>query len=243
MKVTADNHAFKSDTKMKNPYPSYSVCGICLSLAFSLMLFVAPTLVHSEVYASSSGLKVIVHLNGDQGGNLCVYSRSENLGCESVEGETTEEFQFGEDSLNAGDKFRACLDKKCITGVNGPEKEPEHVSFMPSQGGSTSQETNTQSNQMNRPNPGDQSQGISADVPQNQDPSQPGSPPTGDFTDQVIGAMESGAIDPSIAGILGDASFCGTQNMISNLQGPDIENGIQTTHTDPTCPGMEFNGP
>ena len=149
--------------------------------------------------ASSSGLKVFVHLNGDQGGNLCVYSRSENLGCQSVEGETTEEFQFGEDSVNAGEKFRACLEKRCITGVNGPEKEPEHLSFMPSQGGSASQETSSQPNQVNRPISGNQSEGISDDVQQqNQNPSQPADgwekiieqgPPTGDVTDQIIAVL------------------------------------------------------
>jgi len=253
MRVTAVNHPYKGDTKVKNSYPSYSVCGICLSLVFSLLLLIFPTFTPLEALASSSGLKVFVHLNGDQGGNLCVYSRSENLGCQSVEGETTEEFQFDEDSVNAGDKFRACLEKRCITGVNGPEKEPEHVSFMPSEEGSISQGTNFQSNQVNRPNSGDQSQGISDDMQQqNQNPSQPTGvweeiieqgPPTGDFTDQVIEAMESGAIDPSIAGMLGDASYCGTQNVISNIQEPVIEGGFEITHTDPTCPGMEFNGP
>jgi hypothetical protein len=59
-------------------------------------------------------------------------------------------------------------------------------------------------------------------------------PPTGNFTDQLITAMESGAIDPSIVGTLGDANYCGIQNMISNLQRPVIEGGFEITHTNPT---------
>jgi hypothetical protein len=248
---TADNHPFKGDTKVKNSYPSYSVYGICLSLV-SLLLLASPTLIPFEALASSSGLKVIVDLDDGQEGNLCVYSRNERLECQSVEGETTEEFQFSEDSVKTGEKFRACLEEDCITGVNGPEKEPEHVSFESSESGSTSPETNIQSSQMNSPNPGDQSQSLAADMEQNQNPSESTcdweciieqGPPSGDVTDQLIEAMESGAIDPGTAGMIGNANNCLTNNAISGIQGPVIEGGFEITHTDPSCPGMTFNGP
>jgi hypothetical protein len=67
-------------------------------------------------------------------------------------------------------------------------------------------------------------------------------PPSGGVTDQLIEAMESGAIDPDTAAMMGNANNCGWKNMISNLQGPVIENGFEITHTDPTCQGMTFNG-
>jgi hypothetical protein len=66
--------------------------------------------------------------------------------------------------------------------------------------------------------------------------------PSSDFTDSLIEAMDNG-LDPSIAGMLGDASFCSSQNVASNIGGPVVENGFEITHTDTTCPGMSFNGP
>ena len=60
--------------------------------------------------------------------------------------------------------------------------------------------------------------------------------------DSVIEAMENGQIDPGTAAMLGNADYCGTQNVISNIQEPVIEGGFEITHTDPACPGMTFNG-
>jgi hypothetical protein len=72
---------------------------------------------------AAKGLRVIVH--GGQG-NVCVKSVSEDLGCQSLNGETAE-FDFSPGVVAVGESFTVCDNNGCINHENSPEKAPEHV--------------------------------------------------------------------------------------------------------------------
>jgi hypothetical protein len=80
----------------------------------------------NRVQASTEGLKVNVHVNG--AGQVCVSSAVEDLGCKTSTGAGIVNFQFNdEEAVKVGDQFTVCFEGNCVTGINGPEREPEEI--------------------------------------------------------------------------------------------------------------------
>lgn len=98
-----------------------------LALSASLYLAGISTLLllfPSNVIAASA-LKVIVHVNDT--GSVCVYSVSEDLGCQFVHGPIEAIFEFSPGMVAINEEFKVCINDDCKTAINGPEKAPVHV--------------------------------------------------------------------------------------------------------------------
>jgi hypothetical protein len=100
-----------------------------------------------EVKASqegTAGLKVFVDLYHNRRGSaqLCVSSTYEDLGCKTINLSQypspvrSGPYTFSPEMVEVGETFRVCItnlntggQSRCISGTNGPEKEPEYVSL------------------------------------------------------------------------------------------------------------------
>jgi hypothetical protein len=91
----------------------------------------------------TAGLKVYVDLyHNRSSAQLCVYSTYENLGCKTINLSQypsplrSGPYTFSPEMVDVGETFRVCVtnlnkggQSRCISGINGPEKEPEYVSL------------------------------------------------------------------------------------------------------------------
>lgn len=93
----------------------------------------------------TAGLKVFVDLYHNRRGSaqLCVYSTYQNLGCNTINlSQYTSSpirsgpYTFSPEMVQVGESFRVCVtnlntggQSRCISGINGPEKEPEYISI------------------------------------------------------------------------------------------------------------------
>jgi hypothetical protein len=107
----------------------------------------------------TAGLKVFVDLYHNRRGSaqLCIYSTYEDLGCNTINLSQypsspvrSGPWTFSPEMVEVGETFRVCVtnlntggQSRCISGTNGPEKEPEYISLtvpgqssgIPKQGG------------------------------------------------------------------------------------------------------------
>ena len=72
---------------------------------------------------------------------LCIYSTYEDLGCKTINLSQypspvrSGPYTFSPEMVEVGERFTACVTnlnaglKRCITRINGPEKEPEYVTL------------------------------------------------------------------------------------------------------------------
>jgi hypothetical protein len=92
----------------------------------------------------TAGLKVYVDLYHNRRGSaqLCVSSTYEDLGCKTINLSQypspvrSGPWTFSPEMVEVGETFRVCVtnlntgeQSRCISGTNGPEKEPEYVSL------------------------------------------------------------------------------------------------------------------
>ena len=93
----------------------------------------------------TTGLKVFVDLYHNRRGSaqLCVSSTYEDLGCKTINLSQypspvrSGPYTFSPEMVEVGETFRVCVtnlnkggqSSRCISGTNGPEKEPEYVSL------------------------------------------------------------------------------------------------------------------
>lgn len=113
------------------------------------VLIVSLTVVSAQE-VSAVGLKVFVSLSHSKSGsaNVCVNSIGQNLGCRTITLSglatpyTVGPFTFGDNVIPVGGQFKACATNlanqqiRCVSGTNGPQKEPEYVALaVPSSGG------------------------------------------------------------------------------------------------------------
>jgi hypothetical protein len=97
-----------------------------------------------EQQEGTTGLKVFVDLyhNGRGSAQLCVESSYENLGCKTINLSQypspvrSGPWIFSPEMVEVGETFRVCVtnlntggQSRCISGTNGPEKEPEYISL------------------------------------------------------------------------------------------------------------------
>jgi hypothetical protein len=99
-----------------------------------------------EARASQStvGLRVFVDLYHNQRGSaqLCIHSFDQDLGCKTLSLRQYSSpirygsWTFSPGMVEVGETFRVCVtnlntggQSRCISGINGPEKEPEYVSL------------------------------------------------------------------------------------------------------------------
>jgi hypothetical protein len=92
----------------------------------------------------TAGFKVFVDLYHNRRGSaqLCVSSTYENLGCKTINLSQypspvrSGPYTFSPEMVEVGETFRVCVtnlntggQSRCISGTNGPEKEPEYISL------------------------------------------------------------------------------------------------------------------
>jgi hypothetical protein len=92
----------------------------------------------------TAGLKVFVDIYHNRRGSaqLCVYSTYEDLGCNTINLSQypspvrSGPYTFSPEMVQVGESFRVCVtnlntggQSRCISGTNGPEKEPEYISI------------------------------------------------------------------------------------------------------------------
>jgi hypothetical protein len=99
-----------------------------------------------EQQQDTAGLKVFVDLYHNRRGSaqLCVSSTYEDLGCKTINLSQypsspvrSDPWTFSPEMVEVGETFRVCAtnlntggqSSRCISGINGPEKEPEYVSL------------------------------------------------------------------------------------------------------------------
>jgi hypothetical protein len=94
----------------------------------------------------TAGFKVFVDVYHNRRGSaqLCVYATYEDLGCNTINLSQypsspvrSGPYTFSPEIVEVGESFRVCVtnlniggqSSRCISGTNGPEKEPEYVSL------------------------------------------------------------------------------------------------------------------
>jgi hypothetical protein len=126
------------------------------NIRLRILIFILTVLTFSSSIVAvdaATGFKVYLNLYHSKTGSAeaCVYSSAENLGCKSIELADYRSpvewgpWQFTPDSVNAGESFTVCVtnlntgNEKCSSGINGPGKHPEYISFrVPDQTSSVS---------------------------------------------------------------------------------------------------------